>query len=404
MKPRVLHVVKSQNVAGAENHLFMLLRALAADGWDVHLLSLADRRHGPMGEAYRAGLDAARAAGVGVHLDEVAHKLDARAVGRIARHVRRVAPDLVHTHMPYADLFGSVAARLAGVRAVIGSRHHDCAFSRAEWLRFRAWYALVRPFQRAVIAISGRVAEQCREMEGWAGRDVHPVLYGCEDHAVDRAAARAALLAELGLPDDALLLGTVARLIPWKGHRHAVAAMARLAGPLPRARWLFAGDGPERAALERQVAVAGLAERVRFLGYRRDVAALMAAFDVLVHPTLGEGFGLIQLEAMLQGTPIVATRTGAIPEVVDDGRTGVLVPPGDPAALADALARLAADPELRRRLGVEGRRRYEREFTVERMARETGEVYARVLAAAPGRAPARRAPAAAGAPDQPLAR
>jgi glycosyltransferase involved in cell wall biosynthesis len=107
---------------------------------------------------------------------------------------------------------------------------------------------------------------------------------------------------------------------------------------------------------------------------------------------------------MACGLAVVASAVGGLLGTIDPGKTGELVPPGDPAALADALARLAADPELRRRLGVAGRRRYEREFTVERMARETGEVYARVLAAAPGRAPARRAPAAAGAPDQPLAR
>jgi glycosyltransferase involved in cell wall biosynthesis len=381
VKPRILHVVKSQNVAGAENHLFMLLRGLAAEGYEVHLLSLTDRRHGPMGDAYAARLGAARDEGVAVSLDQVAHKLDAAAVPRIARHIRRIRPDLVHTHMPYADLFGSVAARRAGVGAVIGSRHHDCAFSRAEWLRFKAYYALVKPWQQGVIAISERVADQCRRMEGWRGEQVHPVLYGCDDHATDRGRARAEVLRELGLAADTLLLGTVARLIPWKGHRYAVEAMAEVAPRVPRARWLFVGDGPERASLERQVADAGLAERVLFLGYRTDIARLMAAFDLLVHPTLGEGFGLIQLEAMLQGTPIVATRTGAIPEVVVDGQTGLLVPPASAGGLAGAVARLAEDEGLRLRFGAAGRGRFEREFTSARMAGETSEVYRKTIAA-----------------------
>ncbi|MFN8448235.1 MAG: glycosyltransferase family 4 protein [Anaerolineae bacterium] len=141
---------------------------------------------------------------------------------------------------------------------------------------------------------------------------------------------------------------------------------------------IIAGDGSQRAALESEAQALGVRDRVHFLGWRDDATAVLAALDVLLMPSLWEGFGLVMLEAMAQTTPIIGSAVSAIPEVVVDGETGLLVPPRDSAALADALARMLGDPALRRHMGLLGQDRVETAFSVERMAAETVAVYEQI--------------------------
>jgi glycosyltransferase involved in cell wall biosynthesis len=285
--------------------------------------------------------------------------------------------------MPYADLFGALGARIAGQRVILSSRHRDYSTSPREVRRFRRYYRVANPLHRRVIAISHRIADLCRSEERRDPATVHVVWYGCADQAagLDRAEARARIRVDCGLSADAPLIGTVGRLIPLKGHRYALEAFAAMAARLPKLVWLFVGAGPERDSLEAQARSRGLASRVRFLGHRDDVPHLLAGLDLLVHPTLVEGFGLGVLEAMVQGLPVVATRTGALPETVIDGLTGVLVPPRDPEALGEAIVSLLADRARMDRLGQQGRARYEAHFRLERMVRETVDVYERSIAA-----------------------
>jgi glycosyltransferase involved in cell wall biosynthesis len=377
--PLVAHVVKTQAVAGAENHLLKLLPGIAGRGWDVHLLNVCDRSQGAMTPAYGAALERLEASGVRVSRLGVGGKADPRGSLHLARALKAIGPDLVHTHLAYADLFGSIGARLARVPRVLSSRHHDYSTSPSETRRFRRYYRVVNPLQDRVIAISGRIAQLCRDEEHRDPGSIDTVWYGCEDQAVDRAEAREALRRELGLASDALLVGTIGRLIALKGQEFALRAFAGIAPRVPRATWLFAGSGPERDALERLAKSSGLGERVRFLGHREDVPRIMAALDVLVHPTTAEGFGLVLLEGMVQATPIVATRVGSLPEIVIDGETGLLVPPRDPTALGAALLALLEDRARLAAVGRAGRERYERCFRLERMIGETIDIYRRVL-------------------------
>jgi glycosyltransferase involved in cell wall biosynthesis len=143
--------------------------------------------------------------------------------------------------------------------------------------------------------------------------------------------------------------------------------------------WLVIGEGPERPALEAHARAMGISDSVRFLGHRNDIPTIMASLDLLVHPTSGEGFGLVLLEAMTQATPIVATRVGALPEIVEDGVTGVLVPPRDAPALSASIERMLGDSAILRSMGDAGRQRFERLFTINRMVTETLEVYEKLL-------------------------
>src|SRR5205085_2625521 len=134
-------------------------------------------------------------------------------------------PTLVHTHLPCADLLGALAARWARVPVVVSSRHYDYSFTRRERTRFGSYYRLANRCHDAVVPISARNAVLCKEVEQWPDERIHLVLYGCGEQRVDKRAARSQVLKELRLATDTILLGTVARLIPWKGHRYAVEAL-----------------------------------------------------------------------------------------------------------------------------------------------------------------------------------
>jgi glycosyltransferase involved in cell wall biosynthesis len=179
---------------------------------------------------------------------------------------------------------------------------------------------------------------------------------------VERFAAASPLA--LALPPDALVIGFVGRFSPEKGLPELADAWLRMAGALPAAHLVLAGSGPLEAELRARLAGA---PRVHWFGFEEDVAAMMKAFDVLAVPSYEEGFGLVAAEAMAAGVPVVASRVGGLVEVVDDGRTGCLVPPRNALALADALLLLANDPDRRRRMGAAGEERARRCFSLERM-------------------------------------
>jgi glycosyltransferase involved in cell wall biosynthesis len=192
------------------------------------------------------------------------------------------------------------------------------------------------------------------------------------------AAPRANLHEDLWLPHHAPIVGNVAALVPHKGQRHFIEA-ARLVLPhLPDARFVIAGEGELRPALERQIKDHHLEKHVVLAGFRPDVLSLHKAFDVFVMSSVSEGLGTSLLDAMAASKPIVATTAGGIPEVVVDGETGFLVPPRDHEAMAEAIVRLLKDEGLRTRMGAAGRARAESRFSAERMVQDTLRVYQRV--------------------------
>ncbi len=295
---------------------------------------------------------------------------DPRVAFRLRRLIRSWRPDLVHAHLPIA---GTIARVVSPVPVVY--TEHNLAGSYRPLVRLgnRATYRA----NAAVIAVSDAVA---RSLEGYPGPTPRVVPNGvlCEVGAGEAEAARR----ELDLDPDARLVVHVGNLRPHKGHRNLVETAAVLERAGSKAILVSIGGEKHPGDLERlraEVAARGLEHRLRFLGRRDDARAFIAAADVFVSPADVEGLPVAILEALALGRPVAATAVGGVPSVVVDGETGILVPPGDPEALADAVERLLADAEWAARLGKAGQALVETEYGLEKMVAAYEQVYREIL-------------------------
>jgi glycosyltransferase involved in cell wall biosynthesis len=377
---RVLHVIKATRFSGAERHLIILLPALRQRGIDARLLILTEPDK-PMDEIAAA----AEAAGVPLRRMTIRRGLDLSAPPRLAAEIRAQRPDIVHTHLIHADVFGFLGARQAGVAHVVSTRHNDDAFRRRWPLRLlHAW--LWRRISAGIV-ISHALADFVRTVEFAPPERVHVIHYGMPSprpSALDIELARRQLRLDLGnLPYETQLIGIVSRLIEQKGIPYALEAFKLIVDEFPAAHLVIAGDGDQRSALEAQAQTMLLGDRVHFLGWREDAQAVLRGLDVLLMPSLWEGFGLTLLEAMGARLPVVASHVSAIPEIVVHQETGFLTAPRDPEAIAYALRLLLSDPLLCKHMGLNGEDRLEAQFSVERMAEQTAALYARVLGQQP---------------------
>ena len=364
---RIVHLETGRHLYGGAAQVLYLLDGLRERGVEGVLVT-------PPGSELEA---AARARGLAVHPIPLAGEADLRFIPRLARFLRAQRPDLLHAHSRRgADLLGGVAAAWAGVPAVLSRRvdHPE-----------PAWSALpkYRLFRR-VIAISERIREEVLRT-GLAPERVVCVRSAVEVERwavpCDRARWEGMLAAispppgPEGAPGPSPLLGVAAQLIERKGHRDLIAALPAVVGAFPGIRVVFFGRGPLEGALRSEVERVGLGSRVLFAGFVQGLEGLLPCLDVLVHPAHAEGLGVILLQASAAGVPIVAARGGGIPEVVRDGVNGLLVPPGQPAALGAALLRLLGDRELANRLSEGGRSLSRSEFSVDSMVEGNLAVY-----------------------------
>jgi glycosyltransferase involved in cell wall biosynthesis len=367
---RALHIQKAKGVSGSERHLLALLPSLAEAGVDVRMIVVA----APGAERF---VDALRATGVDTITLRAGPDVNPLLLPAIWREIRRFGPDLVHTHLIHADLHAPVPSRVAGVPCLSSMHGMHPFFRRAPW---RTLWGAAHSLNELTIAISDEVARFLAEQRLARPDRIRVVRYGIDPHGWGRSPEERERARErLGLEPGDVAVGMASRLVPGKGHDLALAATAAARAGDPRLKLLIAGDGPLRAELERDAG-----EGVRLLGFLDGIGDLLAACDVFLFPTepwWGEGFGLAALEAMASGLPIVATAVGGMPEMVEEGRTGMLVEPRDTDGLRDALAGLARDEERRRAMGREARARVEREFSLEVMRDRTLEVYREVLGA-----------------------
>src|SRR4051794_1360484 len=287
--------------------------------------------------------------------------------------LRRERVDVVQCHNNMPLLYGGIAA--------VTSRRPRLLLTKHGQNLWRGWrqVALARFLLRraTVAAVSDDIRSIMVDGRWSPARQVRTIVNGIELERYRPGQGRGEVRREFGWPDDRFVAGIVARLSPEKDHSTLLRAFARAP---EGAQLAIIGDGPLRAELEAQVGAPGLGGRCRFPGERSDVPRLLPALDAFVLSSTSEGTPLTLLEAMAAGLPTVTTRVGGMPAAIQEGETGLLVPPADSGAMAEALARLARDPALRRRMGDAGRRRAEEAYNVERMVRDYEQLYEEMMA------------------------
>jgi glycosyltransferase involved in cell wall biosynthesis len=361
-----LHVDTARTWRGGQNQVLLTVNGLRSIGERAALVAHPD------GELRRRAAE-------GLELIPLAPRteMDLSAAWKFSRLIKRLRPDVIHAHDPHgvamaalALSIGSAAAKGAQAPALVAARRVDFhlkgnSFSRWKYRQVDCFIAASETIRQMLVA-DGVPAE--RTVTVHEGIDV--------EHAV--AAPAVNVHEAFWLPHGSPVVGNVAALVPHKGQRYLIEAAHVVVQQMPDARFVILGEGELREHLEALVHQHHLEKHVLLPGFRTDVLGCIKGFDLFVMSSVTEGLGTSLLDAMACARPIVATRAGGIPEIVEDGMNGLLVPARDHRALAAAIVRALRDPALRQRMGDAGFARVNERFTVERMVSQTAAVYAGV--------------------------
>jgi len=360
---RVVEILATGTNGGAQEHLYSLLTRIDPTRYDVSVVSLSPGSAAR--KIQRAGFPV-------LVLDE--HD-DAIAVGALATHLADVRPDVIHNHMYRAELVGTRAAIALGEvghrRPYVVSTVHS---SRVRSQEDREQLRRLTPSIDRLIAVSRSIEQKIHD----EGRDTVPVqlVYnGVDLERYDHQEPCCTLRDDYGMEPGSQIVGVVARLEPEKGHPTLLEAWPLVLRAVPNAYLLIVGEGSRHADLDQQARDLRIAHRVVFTGRRDDVPAVTAALDVAVLPSYREAQGLTILEAMALSRPVVASNVGGIPEMIEDGVTGLLVPPHDAEALAAAIVRLLTDHPYADTLARAGHDLVHDRFCVELMVKALEQVY-----------------------------
>jgi glycosyltransferase involved in cell wall biosynthesis len=360
---RVVEVLATGTNGGAQEHLYSLVSRLDRDRYDVSIVSLSPGS--AVRKLQRAGFDV-------LVIDEPD---DAIAVGALAAHLAEIRADVIHNHMFRAETVGTRAAMaLAEIghrRPYVVSTVHS---SRVRSEEDRELLRQLTPHIDQIIAVS-RMIEVKLENEGRTAAPVRLIYNGVDLSRYDHTEPCCTLPEEYGMEPGSQIVGVVARLEPEKGHATLIEAWPQVLRAVPDAYLLIVGEGSRREALEAQAREMRVAHRVVFTGRRDDVPSVTAALDVAVLPSYREAQGLSILEAMALSRPVVASNVGGIPEMIEDGVTGLLVPPHDADALARSISRLLLDHPLADTLARAGHDLVHDRFCVELMVSEIQAIY-----------------------------
>jgi glycosyltransferase involved in cell wall biosynthesis len=369
---RVVELLATGSSGGAQEHLYNLVNLIDRDRYDVSVLSLS------------GGPGARRLEKLGVSVCVLDDMSDEEAIRAVASHLAAVDADVVHNHMYRAEVVGTQAAwalAAAGRRRpfVVGTVHSSRVRSEED----RDLLRRLTPRMDHLIAVSRAIVRKLED-EGRVGAPISLIYNGVDLARYSEQGACPTLLSEYGIPVGDPIVGVVARLEPEKGHPTLLEAWPAVLAAVPNARLLVVGEGSQRELLEAQASSLGLLDgrssSVIFTGRRDDVPAVTAALDVAVLPSYREAQGLSILEAMALSRPVVASAVGGIPEMIDDRRTGLLVPPRDAGALAAAIIRLLQDPGYAASIGRAGHDLVHERFCVEQMVRAVETIYDEAVA------------------------
>jgi len=359
--PIVLHLQKVSGISGSEAHLLSLLPRLRERGWDVRFLMLHEGEPG-------AWQFARRLTDGGVPLDDIRVRADVDPLAflRLVAYLVRLRPTILHTHLVHADAYGQIAGLATAVPVRLSTKHGFNEFR--EGRLFALGDRLVAAASHTQISISRGLARYLAETEGFYERQFEIVHYGLPAGPEPPP-----------YPDGPPRFLCIGRLIPIKGHVVLLRGFAAALAERPDLRLEIAGRGVLRAGLQALARELGIAHAVSFLGHVSPVQPAIEAAAAVLVPSLGEGFGMVALEAMERARPVIATDVGGLSDIVRHGATGLLVPPADADALARALLELANDPARAAALGRAGRERMLRRFPESRCVDRTELLYRAML-------------------------
>lgn len=368
---RVLHVIGGGEFGGAERHILNLATAMDPQRVAITVCCLfAD----PF-------VQVARDVGINALAIPMRHKLDLSIITKLRDVIKEEEADLVHTHGVRANLVGRLSAKMAGRETVITTVHSLLAqdypdvFSRlANMLIERA----SRGFSTHFIAVSGGLQKALLQ-QGIPEKKITVIYNGLNPGDFTSLRPPGSWRESMGLAPDVPLVAMIGRLHPVKGHRIFLKAAAEFLKSRPEVRFVVVGSGPERDRLEDYARLLNISDSVIFTGFVTDVVDILPDLNLLVIPSLWEGFGLTALEAMVAGVPVLATSVGGLPEVVEHGTTGLLVPPADDAALARGINWMLDHPGEALEMSEAARAVVEQKFTASVMARKTEYLYRRLL-------------------------
>lgn len=382
-KVKILRVISRLNVGGPAIHVVNLAAGLDPARFDQLLVV------GSESPAEASMLDYALFHGVRPHvISEMVTTFsftprDAKALVKLYSLICRERPDIVHTHTSKAGFLGRLAARLAGVSIIIHTYHghplHSYYGPVKNWL-LRRMERLLGCFTDRLVTVSEQVKS---ELVGYGvaktekitviplGFDLEPFL--------NSPKRRGEFRREMKLSQEIKLVGIVGRIVPIKNHSLFLESAARISAHEPAARFIIVGDGVLRPDLERQARDLGIADRVLFTGWRRDLPRIYADLDILVVSSNNEGTPVSAIEAMAAGCPVVATRVGGLPDLITDERTGRLVSPRDPKALASVILELVRNPAGARELGQNAMEVVRKRFTETRLIDDMDHLYSQLL-------------------------
>jgi glycosyltransferase involved in cell wall biosynthesis len=362
-KYKIAYVIDGLGMGGAERLMVPILKHLSRTQFEAHVCALQSKDGNPMAEEIRA-------LGIPVECLEIKHLRDLNGLQRLIKYLKSVDADLVHTQLEFANILGNISAKYLHLPSVctihvmpsLDVKTKLKLHQRAEWLA-------LRHFCDHVISVSEEAREYYIQISGVAADRISTIYNGIDLSAfpgLNQGIERSEVRAELGIPTDAKVLTTVAVLRPPKGIHYMIQALPEVLASNPDAYYLVVGDGSHRNPLIEEVKKANVNDRVIFAGMRKDVTRLLAASDIFVLPTLTEALPTVLAEAMAAKLPIIASRVGGIPEMINDGENGCLVEPQDLTGLAFACIHLLRDPEKRLIMGAAGWNIVNQKFNIER--------------------------------------
>lgn len=361
---RVLQLISSAGFFGAEKVLLQLVQSQKKSDPRSAVAGLILNRHRPHSEIVqeyrRQGIEPVNFSSNG--------RFDLKAIRDLRHYIREAAVDVVHSHGYKSDTYAFIASvRLPVWRVATCHNWIEDTPLLKVYAAMDRW--CLRFFHR-VVAVSQSVRVKLLK-SGIAANRIETIPNGIDFKSFGKGEARERVRGELGIGRSAIVVGTVGRLSREKGQEILLEAACTLKERHPETIYLVVGEGPDRARLEEKFA----SDRIRFTGYCRDVATLLEAMDIFVLPSLTEGLPLALLEAMASHLPVVATRVGEVPSVIQEGVSGLIVDPGAAAGLVAAIRRLVGDPCLRKKMGEEGRLSVERHYGCEAMGKAYKALY-----------------------------